>query len=74
MVQLASSLGLTSIAEVVETQDTADALEEMGCHFGQGNFFCAPIEAEDALQCLAAEAGGVLPPGGFEAERTTRRP
>jgi diguanylate cyclase (GGDEF)-like protein len=63
MVQLAASLGLTPIAEVVESQATADALEEMGCHFGQGNFFCAPVEAEDALQCLAADAGGALPPG-----------
>ncbi len=68
MVQLASSLGLTSIAEVVESQATADALEEMGCHFGQGNFFCAPVEAEDALQCLGAESGGVLPPGEFEED------
>ncbi|HEX4268268.1 MAG TPA: EAL domain-containing protein [Steroidobacteraceae bacterium] len=68
MVQLASSLGLTSIAEVVESQATADALEAMGCHFGQGNFFCAPIEAEDALQCLGAESGGVLPPGEFEED------
>ncbi len=68
MVQLASSLGLTPIAEVVETQATADALEEMGCHFGQGNFFCAPVEAEDALQCLAAEYGGVLPAGEDEED------
>jgi diguanylate cyclase (GGDEF)-like protein len=67
MVQLASSLGLTPIAEVVESQATADALEAMGCHFGQGNFFCAPVEAEDALQCLGAEAGGVLPPGQLDA-------
>lgn len=70
MVQLASSLGLTSIAEVVESQATADALEEMGCHFGQGNFFCAPVEAEDALQCLGAEGGGVLPPGEFEEDES----
>jgi diguanylate cyclase (GGDEF)-like protein len=68
MVQLASSLGLTPIAEVVETQATADALEEMGCHFGQGNFFCGPIEAEDALQCIGIEGGGVLPPGQLEDE------
>jgi len=52
MVQLAASLGLTAIAEVVESQSTADALEEMGCHFGQGNFFCAPVEPEEALACL----------------------
>jgi diguanylate cyclase (GGDEF)-like protein len=68
MVQLASSLGLTPIAEVVESQATAEALEEMGCHFGQGNFFCAPVEAEDALQCLAAGHGGVLPPGEYEED------
>jgi diguanylate cyclase (GGDEF)-like protein len=68
MVQLASSLGLTPIAEVVESQATADALEEMGCHFGQGNFFCAPVEAEDALQCFAAERGGLLPRGEFEED------
>ncbi len=68
MVQLASSLGLTAIAEVVESQDTADALEHMGCRFGQGNFFSAPVEAEDALQCLGANAGGVLPQGRLEEE------
>lgn len=68
MVQLASSLGLTPIAEVVESQATADALEQMGCHFGQGNFFCAPVEAEDALQCLGADIGGVLPLEQLEAE------
>ncbi|HUN74771.1 MAG TPA: bifunctional diguanylate cyclase/phosphodiesterase [Steroidobacteraceae bacterium] len=61
MVQLASSLGLTPIAEVVESQATADALAEMGCHFGQGNFFCAPVEAEEALNCLS---------GGTPAERS----
>lgn len=63
MVQLASSLGLTPIAEVVESQSVADALEEMGCRFGQGNFFCAPVEAEEALAHLSAEADGAFPPG-----------
>ena len=69
MVQLASSLGLTPIAEVVETQETADALEQMGCRFGQGNFFSAPVEAEDALKCLAVDAGGLLPQEWVEAEQ-----
>jgi diguanylate cyclase (GGDEF)-like protein len=68
MVQLASSLGLTPIAEVVESEATADALEEMGCRFGQGNFFCAPVEAEDALRCIGLGGGEVLPPGQHEAE------
>jgi len=64
MVQLAASLGLTPIAEVVESQSTADALEEMGCHFGQGNFFCAPVEPEEALACLR---GGAPPHAGAAA-------
>ncbi|MGH8298768.1 MAG: putative bifunctional diguanylate cyclase/phosphodiesterase [Steroidobacteraceae bacterium] len=68
MVQLASSLGLTPIAEVVESEETADALEEMGCHFGQGNFFCGPVEAEEVLQCLGAGRGGVLPRSQLQAE------
>jgi diguanylate cyclase (GGDEF)-like protein len=68
MVQLASSLGLTPIAEVVESEATADALEEMGCRFGQGNFFCAPVEAEDALQCIGVDGGNVLPPGQLQDE------
>jgi diguanylate cyclase (GGDEF)-like protein len=55
MVQMAASLGLTAIAEVVETQATAQILEQMGCRFGQGYFFSAPIEAEEALQCLRGE-------------------
>jgi predicted signal transduction protein with EAL and GGDEF domain len=68
MVQLASSLGLTPIAEVIESQATADALAAMGCDFGQGNLFCAAVEAEDALQYLAAGSGGVLPLGAIQAE------
>ncbi|HUI60417.1 MAG TPA: EAL domain-containing protein, partial [Steroidobacteraceae bacterium] len=61
MVQLASSIGLTPIAEVVETQAAADALQEMGCNFGQGYFFSAPVEAEEALQCMRGELSGRKP-------------
>jgi diguanylate cyclase (GGDEF)-like protein len=55
VLQMASSLGLKAIAEVVETPDAAHALAEMGCEFGQGYFFCEPVEAEDALQRLRAQ-------------------
>ncbi len=67
MVHLASSLGLTPIAEVVESQSIADALEEMGCRFGQGNFFCAPVEAEEALARLSADSGGALSNGHLDS-------
>jgi EAL domain-containing protein (putative c-di-GMP-specific phosphodiesterase class I) len=52
VVQIASSLGLKAIAEVIETQPVAQALQQMGCDFGQGNFFGVPVEAEEALQRL----------------------
>src|SRR5256885_2766553 len=43
---------LLAVAEVVETQAAAQALVEMGCNFGQGYFFSAPLEAEEALEKL----------------------
>ncbi len=55
MVQIAETLGLVPIAEVVETQAAAQTLERLGCSLGQGYFFSAPIEAEDALHCLRGE-------------------
>lgn len=52
VVQIASSLGLKAIAEVIETQPVAQALQQMGCDYGQGYFFGIPVEAEEALQRL----------------------
>jgi len=52
IVQMTSSLGLKSIAEIVETDEAAQDLQRMGCDFAQGYFFCEPLEAEDALQVL----------------------
>jgi len=57
ILQMASSLGLRAVAEVVETQAAAQALLQMGCNFGQGNFFSAPVEAEQALEQLRHYAG-----------------
>ncbi|HEU4625637.1 MAG TPA: bifunctional diguanylate cyclase/phosphodiesterase [Steroidobacteraceae bacterium] len=50
VVQIAASLGLRAIAEVIETQAVAQALQKMGCNYGQGFFFSAPVEAEEVLQ------------------------
>jgi hypothetical protein len=49
---MASSLGLKSIAEIVETQAAAQDLQRMGCDYAQGYFYCEPVEAEEALQVL----------------------
>jgi EAL domain-containing protein (putative c-di-GMP-specific phosphodiesterase class I) len=52
MLQMAGSLNLTAIAEIVETEEAAQALQAMGCDYAQGYYFSEPIEAEPALQLL----------------------
>lgn len=45
IIQLASSLGLATIAEGVETESMADLLRECGCLIGQGYFWSRPLPA-----------------------------
>jgi EAL domain-containing protein (putative c-di-GMP-specific phosphodiesterase class I) len=52
MVQMVRSLRLTAIAELVESEAAATALEAMGCDYGQGYYFSEPLEAPAALQRL----------------------
>jgi diguanylate cyclase (GGDEF)-like protein len=52
MVQMARSLRLTAIAEIVESEAAATALEAMGCAYGQGYYFSEPVEAPVAFQRL----------------------
>ena len=56
MIQLAGSLGLTSIAEIVEGEAAAASLKAMGCQFGQGYYFSAPIEPGVAFQRMLTQA------------------
>lgn len=44
---LARALDAEAVAEGIESAAVADALEEMGCRFGQGYFYSMPLEAED---------------------------
>jgi EAL domain-containing protein (putative c-di-GMP-specific phosphodiesterase class I) len=56
---LAHSLGLTAVAEGVETRDQLDRLQGLGWDVGQGFFFARPQAPEDIERLLAA--GGPLP-------------
>ena len=40
---------------MVETTDAVEALERIGCDFAQGNVFCAPVDAEQAIQRLCMQ-------------------
>jgi diguanylate cyclase (GGDEF)-like protein len=55
MVQMADSLKLTAIAEIIESEAAAKALQQMGCEYGQGYYFSEPIETERAWQRLSSQ-------------------
>ncbi len=47
-VKVARSLGMSTVAEGIETPGQADELERLGCDKAQGYFFARPMEAEAA--------------------------
>ncbi len=47
MINLARSLGVSVVAEGIETRRQRDFLRDEGCELGQGYFFSAPMRAED---------------------------
>jgi diguanylate cyclase (GGDEF)-like protein len=55
MIQLASSLDLTTIAEIIDSEAAAAALKAMGCRYGQGYYFRPPLESADAYEKLRAQ-------------------
>jgi diguanylate cyclase (GGDEF)-like protein len=55
MMQMARSLRLTAIAEIVESEAAATALQAMGCEYGQGFYFSEPLEAPAAFVHLLSQ-------------------
>ena len=55
IIALSDALGITVIAEGVETQAQLDLLSEFGCEQYQGYFFSRPISAEEFAQLLEKE-------------------
>lgn len=54
IIQLANNLGMTTIAEGVETAGQLDFLREQGCDAAQGYFFSRPLSASDFERYLSA--------------------
>ena len=52
IVSMAAGLGLTSIAEGIETENDYQALKRMGCEYGQGYLFAKPLPIDDAISFL----------------------
>ena len=53
VIGLGHSLGLTTVAEGVEEQDTLTLLDELGCDLGQGWLFGRPIPDAAISECVA---------------------
>jgi EAL domain-containing protein (putative c-di-GMP-specific phosphodiesterase class I) len=63
VVELGHNLGITVVAEGVETPDTAEALAGIGCDIAQGYLFARPMPLE-ALQEWLTPAGPTVPISG----------
>jgi diguanylate cyclase (GGDEF)-like protein/PAS domain S-box-containing protein len=58
MVQLSHTLGLTPIAEGVESEAQLAALRSIGCDLAQGYFLARPLDADALCELLASTAAG----------------
>jgi EAL domain-containing protein (putative c-di-GMP-specific phosphodiesterase class I) len=54
VVDLAGALGLTAVAEGVETEAQLEALQALGCELAQGYFWCRPLPADELEAWMAA--------------------
>ena len=52
LITLSRTLGISAVAEGVESEKQASLLVHMGCRFAQGYLFSEPLEADDALEFL----------------------
>ncbi|HEY8059526.1 MAG TPA: EAL domain-containing protein, partial [Acidimicrobiales bacterium] len=58
IIDLAHDLGLTVVAEGIETESQARMLLDLGCHRGQGFLFAAPLAPDELMALIADERAG----------------
>jgi EAL domain-containing protein (putative c-di-GMP-specific phosphodiesterase class I) len=52
MLALSNGLGMSAIAEGVETENQLKSLQQLGCTQAQGYFFSAPLQAKNLNSLL----------------------
>jgi EAL domain-containing protein (putative c-di-GMP-specific phosphodiesterase class I) len=61
IIDLANAIGISAMAEGVETQDQVTGLKMLGCQVGQGFYFSEPLCAEDFGVLLTRHFAGSAP-------------
>ena len=65
IVGLAHNLGLSVIAEGIESPDQLAALVALGCEYGQGYLFGRPLPADELEAMLSTTGGASRFPAGW---------
>ncbi|QTD40673.1 bifunctional diguanylate cyclase/phosphodiesterase [Sporosarcina sp. Te-1] len=55
IIDMGRNLGLTLVAEGIEEETQAQALQNFGCNFGQGYFYNRPLTVDQMQACLQGE-------------------
>ena len=54
IISIAKTMGMSAIAEGIETTQQLNQLKTLGCDFGQGYLFSKPVEAQRATELVAS--------------------
>jgi EAL domain-containing protein (putative c-di-GMP-specific phosphodiesterase class I) len=60
IIEIGRALGLTTVAEGIETSSELLRLRELGCGLGQGQVFSSPVEADSMADLVARRTGPVF--------------
>ena len=58
IIDLANAMGISAVAEGVETREQAAGLEMLGCEVGQGFYCSPPLCARNSTTCSTATSPG----------------
>jgi diguanylate cyclase (GGDEF)-like protein/PAS domain S-box-containing protein len=61
-IRVARTLGMSTVAEGIETQGQADLMQQLECDYGQGYLFAKPLEAAQLQRWALAQARAAAPP------------
>ena len=64
IIDLANAMGLSVVAEGVETKDQVAGLKMLGCQVGQGFYFSQPLRAEEFDELLTRHFARTAGPAG----------